>query len=150
MVAIALYQPDIPQNVGAMMRLAACMGVPLHIIEPCGFPWDERKIRRSGMDYVDRAAIARHESWQKFMDEVQGKRIILSTTRSAESYCGFKFQKNDILLMGRESAGVPDDVHQAAHARITIPMAGASRSLNVVNAASMILGEMLRQVNQPR
>ncbi|MGB4107057.1 MAG: tRNA (cytidine(34)-2'-O)-methyltransferase [Alphaproteobacteria bacterium] len=144
---IAMYQPDIPQNVGAMMRLAACTGVELHIIEPCGFPWDERKIRRSGLDYVDAMDYMRHESWAKFLENTVGRRLVLLTTKAAEPYYNFEFQGGDILLAGRESAGVPDEVHDAAHARLTIPMAGSARSLNVVNATSMVLGEAIRQIN---
>ncbi len=146
MIALALYQPDIPQNVGAAMRLCACTGVELHIIEPCGFPWNERKIRQSGMDYVEKMEYSLHDSWEKFRASVAGRRIILLTTRPAASpYYNFGFQKGDILLAGRESAGVPDSVHNAADARLRIPMAGDARSLNVVNAASMVLGEALRQ-----
>ncbi|HQX27424.1 MAG TPA: tRNA (cytidine(34)-2'-O)-methyltransferase [Alphaproteobacteria bacterium] len=145
--AIAMYQPDIPQNVGAMMRLAACTGVELHIIEPCGFPWDERKIRQSGMDYVDNMDYTRHESWAKFRENTAGRRLVLLTTKGAEPYYNFEFQDGDIILAGRESAGVPDEVHNAAHARLLIPMAGSARSLNVVNATSMVLGEALRQAN---
>lgn len=142
-----MYQPDIPQNVGAMMRLAACTGVELHIIEPCGFPWDERKIRQSGMDYVDNMDYTRHESWAKFVENIAGRRLVLLTTKGAEPYYNFEFQDGDIILAGRESAGVPDEVHNAAHARLLIPMAGSARSLNVVNATSMVLGEALRQAN---
>ncbi len=142
-----MYQPDIPQNVGAMMRLAACMGVELHIIEPCGFPWNERKIRQSGMDYVDNMEYTRHESWAKFMENTAGRRIVLLTTKAAEPYYNFEFQDGDIILSGRESAGVPDEVHNAAHARLLIPMAGSARSLNVVNATSIVLGEALRQIH---
>lgn len=142
-----MYQPDIPQNVGAMMRLAACTGAELHIIEPCGFPWDERKIRQSGMDYVDNMDYTRHESWAKFRENTAGRRLVLLTTKGAEPYYNFEFQDGDIILAGRESAGVPDEVHNAAHARLLIPMAGSARSLNVVNATSMVLGEALRQIN---
>jgi tRNA (cytidine/uridine-2'-O-)-methyltransferase len=145
--AIAMYQPDIPQNVGAMMRLAACTGVELHIIEPCGFPWNERKIRQSGMDYVDSMKYSRHESWAKFLENTAGRRLVLLTTKAAEPYYNFEFQDGDIILAGRESAGVADEVHNAAHARLLIPMAGSARSLNVVNATSMVLGEALRQAN---
>lgn len=142
-----MYQPDIPQNVGAMMRLAACTGAELHIIEPCGFPWDERRIRQSGMDYVDRMDYARHQSWARFLESTARRRLVLLTTKAAEPYYNFEFQDGDILLAGRESAGAPDEVHNAAHARLLIPMAGSARSLNVVNATSMVLGEALRQAN---
>lgn len=147
MVALALYQPDIPQNVGAAMRLAACLGLTLHIIEPCGFPWDERKIRRAGMDYADLVRLERYSSWNSFIERIRSSRIILLSTRASESYCDFRFQKDDILLLGRESAGVPDDIHQMVHSRVKIPMAGAARSLNVINAASIVLGEALRQTD---
>jgi tRNA (cytidine/uridine-2'-O-)-methyltransferase len=128
------------------MRLCACTGVELHIIEPCGFPWDERKIKQSGMDYVDQTALVRHDSWAKFLAATSGRRLVLLTTKSAESYYNFEFRQDDILIAGRESAGVPDDVHAAVHARLLIPMAGKARSLNVINACSMVLGEALRQV----
>lgn len=145
---IALYQPDIPQNVGAMMRLCACMDVPMHIIEPCGFPWDERKFKRTGMDYLTHVNYQRHSAWQKFFDEQKKqkeKRIILMTAHADHSYLDFEFQDDDILMAGRESAGAPDDIHTLADARICIPMHGPTRSLNIVNATSMILGEALRQ-----
>lgn len=145
MVSLALYQPDIPQNVGAAMRLCACLGVPLDIIEPCGFPWDDRKIRQSAMDYYEAAGLTRHLSFGTFAQSRAGRRLVLLTTRSSQPYTGFRFQPDDILLMGRESAGVPDDVHDAADARILIPMQAGMRSLNVVNAAAMVLGESLRQ-----
>ena len=143
---IALYQPDIPQNTGAAMRLCACMNIGLDIIEPCGFLLDDRKLKRSGMDYIKDTDVIRHISWNKFMDCYKGKnRIILLTTKTSEPYTGFTFMPDDILLAGRESAGVPDDVHKAADAAITIPMPGGGRSLNVVNALSMVTGEALRQ-----
>lgn len=144
-VRLALYQPDIPQNVGAAMRLCACLGCPLDIIEPCGFPWDERKIRQSAMDYYEAARPKRHISWQAFHESRQG-RLILMTTKAALPYTDFRFQAGDILMAGRESAGAPDEVHAAADARIFIPMQPGLRSLNVVNASAMILGEALRQV----
>ena len=145
---IALYQPDIPQNCGAMMRLCACMGVSLDIIEPCGFLWDERKIRTSAMDYYDKAEITRHSSWEAFQQAYQGKaRIILMSTKASQRYHEFSFEEGDILLAGRESAGVPDHVHEQADARVFIPMKQGLRSLNIVNATSMILGEALRQTD---
>jgi len=147
MIAVALYQPDIPQNVGAMMRLCACLSVPLHIIEPCGFVWDEKKIRQAGMDYVEEVALTRHSAWEKFTEICQG-RVILMTTKSDTPYTAFEFQSGDILLAGRESAGVPDDIHNSAHARIAILMKNGLRSLNIVNATAMILGEALRQTGE--
>lgn len=139
------------------MRLCACLGVGLDIIEPCGFPWDERKIRRSGMDYIEHVDLVRHGSWERFVDaylpplegeglKEGGKRLVLLTTKTDVPYTRFIFTDNDILIAGRESAGVPDDVHNAVTARVTIPMAGATRSLNVVNATAMIVGEALRQL----
>jgi tRNA (cytidine/uridine-2'-O-)-methyltransferase len=148
MTRIALYQPDIPQNLGSMMRLCACMGAGLDIIEPCGFLWDERKIKQSAMDYFDKITIARHTSWDRFFDHYQGKsRIILMTTKTDMPYTAFKFQPEDILLAGRESAGVPENVHESAFARIGIPMKTGFRSLNIVNATAMVLGEALRQTD---
>ena len=145
-LTLALYQPDIPQNVGAAMRLCACLGAGLEIIEPCGFIWDERKIRQSAMDYYDACGLARHSSWRAFLDLNQGKRrIILLTTKAEMSYTDFVFAPGDILMTGRESAGVPDDVHDAVDARLTIPMRPGLRSLNVVNAAAMVMGEALKQ-----
>ncbi len=145
MVDIALFQPEIALNVGAQIRLAACMGVGLRIIEPCGFPWNERKIRQSALDYLIHVNYARHNSWQSFKDDTQEQRVILMTTKASRSYIDFEFKENDILLAGSESAGVPDDIHDAVEARIAIPMQGGLRSLNIVNATSMILGEALRQ-----
>lgn len=145
---IALYQPDIPQNLGAMMRLCACMGAELDIIEPCGFLWDTRKIRQSAMDYFDKITITRHDSWKSFYDSYHGKRrIILMSTKSSRPYIETQFRQDDILLAGRESAGVPDNVHEAVDSRICIPMRHGLRSLNIVNATSMILGEALRQTD---
>ena len=141
---IALYQPDIPQNVGAMLRLAACLGVAVDVIEPCGFPFSDKGLRRAGMDYVDRATIARHHSWARFQ-ALPRRRLILLTTQASLAYTGFSFAADDTVLVGRESAGVPHDVHDMADARLVIPMADGVRSLNVVTAAAMVLGEALRQ-----
>ena len=146
MIRLALYQPDIPQNTGAAIRLCACMGIGLDIIEPCGFLWDKRKIRQAAMDYFDKADPIRHSSWQSFLDQYQGaQRIVLLTTKTDTPYHAFDFRSDDILLAGSESAGVPEDVHNMADARVTIPMHPEMRSLNVINASSMILGEALRQ-----
>ena len=147
MLKIALYQPDIPQNLGAMMRLVACMGVELDIIEPCGFVWNERKIRKAGLDYIDHVDYTRHNSWNHFIQANDEKRFVLMTTKAETSYLDFEFTNNDILIAGSESAGVPDDVHAQMHGRIAIPMKHGLRSLNIVNATSMILGEALRQTN---
>lgn len=148
-LSLALYQPDIPQNVGAAMRLCACLGVGLEIIEPCGFPWDERKIRQSAMDYIEHIALTRHTSWNRFRAGQGSRRLILMTTRGAVPYTDFAFRADDILMAGRESAGVPDDVHDAADGHIVIPMCAGLRSLNVINAAAMIVGEALRQMKEP-
>lgn len=145
-LSLALYQPDIPQNVGAAIRLCACLGANLEIIEPCGFLWDPRRIRQSALDYYDRLQPILHQSWDDFIDLYQDRRrIILLTTKAESPYHGFGFKEGDILLAGRESVGVPEQVHQAASARINVPMAEGLRSLNVVNACAMILGEALRQ-----
>lgn len=145
-LSLALYQPDIPQNVGAAIRLCACLDVRLEIIEPCGFLWDPRKVRQSALDYYDRLQPSLHQSWQDFIDLYQGRRrIILLTTKASAPYCGFRFESGDILLAGRESVGAPEEVHQTASARITVPMAEGLRALNMVNACAMVLGEALRQ-----
>jgi tRNA (cytidine/uridine-2'-O-)-methyltransferase len=141
---LALYEPDIPQNAGSLMRLGACLGVPVDIIEPCGFLLTDRALRRAGMDYLKSADIARHDSWAAFAAGRKG-RLVLLTTRSELAYTGFAFAPGDILLVGRESAGVPESVHAAAEARVTIPMRPGQRSLNVAQAAAMVLGEALRQ-----
>lgn len=144
---LALYQPDIPQNTGTIMRLAACMGVPLHIIEPCGFILDDNKLKRAVMDYADRAEIIRHTSWGTFDEwrKSTHKRLILLTTQASTAYTDFAFSSADILLLGRESSGAPPDVHNAASDKIKIPMHKGARSLNVALAASMVLGEAIRQ-----
>jgi tRNA (cytidine/uridine-2'-O-)-methyltransferase len=146
-VEIALYQPDIPQNAGAVARLAACLGVPLHIVEPAGFDVSDRNFRRAGMDYLERAGIVRHVSWDAFLGWRTGRagRLLLATTRGAASYLSFSYAQGDVLLFGRESAGVPDAVHAAADARLVVPMRPGLRSLNVAQTAAMILGEALRQ-----
>lgn len=149
MLRIALYQPDIPQNAGALLRLGACLGVAVDIIEPCGFVITDRGLRRAGMDYLDMAVMRRHDSWPAFrldLDQRQG-RLILLTTKAATAYGNFRFQAGDTLLLGRESAGAPDEVHDRADARLCIPMLAGRRSLNVALAAAMVLGEALRQLN---
>lgn len=144
---IALFEPDIPQNTGSLIRLSACTGVELHIIEPCGFPFDDKRLRRASLDYYDLARITRHRSWPKFEAWRQEERcrLLLLTTRADMEYTQCTFTKQDILLMGRESLGVPEDVHRAADMRLKIPMQDGARSLNVALAASMVLGEGLRQ-----
>jgi len=147
MPRLALYQPDIPQNTGTILRLAACLGVPVDIIEPAGFDVSDRNFRRAGLDYLDRVEITRHRSWRAFQEwrTAGGHRLVLATTKSALPYTDFTFTCDDILLLGRESAGVAAEVHEAADARVNVPMQPGSRSLNVAVAGAMILGEALRQ-----
>lgn len=145
MIRLALFQPDIPQNTGAIMRLAACMGVALHVIGPLGFVWDEKRMRRAGMDYRDLATVTRYPSWAGFLAARPSGRLALLTTKGSEPHHRFTYQANDILLLGRESAGVPVDVHQRADARIRIPMTPNARSLNLALSAAIVLAEALRQ-----
>ena len=142
---LVLFEPDIPQNTGAMMRLAACLGVGLDLIEPAGFILDDRRLRRAVMDYADSLDLVRHRSWEAFRPTLAGARLVLLTTGASEPYTRFAFRPGDRLLVGRESAGVPETVHRAADARIVIPLAPPARSLNVALAAAMVLGEALRQ-----
>ena len=144
---LALYQPDIPQNLGAFIRLAACLGTPLDIIEPCGFPVDDKRIRRAAMDYVDLARIQRHASWEAFQRDRTHGRLVLLTTGGATVLPNVRFRTDDILLLGRESAGVPAPVHQAADLRVRVPLQKGARSLNVALAAAMVLSEALRQTD---
>ena len=146
---IALFEPDIPQNVGTIIRLSACMNVKLHIIEPCGFPFSIKALRRSAMDYADIADVEQHKSWQHFNEarEKNGLRLILLTTKTKNNYLDFSFQESDVLLVGRESAGVPKLVEEASNEKITIPMNESTRSLNVAISLAMVLGEALRQVD---
>ncbi len=144
---LALYQPDIPQNTGAMLRLAACLAVGVDVIEPCGFVWSDRHLRRAGMDYMDRVELVRHSSWRAFL-ESRGKgagRLVLLTTAGETAHTGIAFQPGDTLIVGRESAGAPAEVHDAADARVLVPMVPGVRSLNVALAAAIVLGEALRQ-----
>lgn len=142
---LALYEPDIPQNLGAFIRLAACLAVPLHVIEPCGFPVDDKRIRRAAMDYYDLARLSRHASWASFRHDRPPGRLVLLTTQGTETFPDIAFRPDDILLLGRESAGVPPDVYAAADLRLRIPLQPGSRSLNVALAATMVLSEALRQ-----
>lgn len=146
---IALFQPDIPQNTGTILRLCACLNVGAHIIEPAGFPASDRHFRRAGMDYLDKVTITRHNSWSKFerWRNDTRYRLILFTTKTTLSYLDYRYEAADILLFGRESAGVPEDVAAAADARLVIPIQPGLRSLNVAVAAAMALGEALRQAS---
>ncbi|MBI1180858.1 MAG: tRNA (cytidine(34)-2'-O)-methyltransferase [Alphaproteobacteria bacterium] len=143
---LALYQPDIPPNVGTLLRLAACLDVAVDIVEPCGFPMGERALRRAGMDYAGQARVTVHGSWDRFLAAGPG-RLVLLTTHAPQCYTAFGFSPGDVLLLGRESAGVPGEVHDRAEARVRIPMAAGLRSLNVAVAAAMVLGEALRQTD---
>src|SRR5262245_20706147 len=143
---IALFEPDIPQNAAAIIRLAACLDVPIDIIEPCGFLFSDAGYRRAGLDHVGRADIVRHASWTAFQAVVT-VRVVLLTTKAQTAHTAFAFAPSDTLLFGRETAGVPEFVHAAADARLRIPLKSGLRSLNVAQAAAMALGEALRQIN---
>jgi tRNA (cytidine/uridine-2'-O-)-methyltransferase len=146
---LALYQPDIPQNTGAALRLGACFRVPVDIIEPCGFPFDDKRIRRSAMDYGGACELVRHSSWDVFLQTVRndsGRRLVLLTTKGAVPHVDFAFSEHDTLILGRESAGVPPEVHDAVDARVRIPIAAEMRSLNVITAGTVVLAEALRQL----
>lgn len=147
---LALFQPDISQNTGTLMRLCACVDLPIDIIEPCGFIFNDKAMRRAGMDYLDMVDYRRHDSWQDFLQyraehPAEYGRIVLLTTHASKPYVDFEFKENDIILMGRESAGVPEEVHQIADARLLIPMNEKARSINVAVSATMVVGEALRQ-----
>ena len=144
---LALYEPDIPQNLGAFIRLSAGLGVPLDVIEPCGFPVDDKRIRRAAMEYYDLATLVRHASWAAFRRDRPPGRLVLLTTTGAQRLPDATFRPDDILLLGRESAGVPPEVHAAADLRVRIPLQAGARSLNVALAASMVLSEALRQTS---
>jgi tRNA (cytidine/uridine-2'-O-)-methyltransferase len=145
---LALFEPDIPQNTGAILRLGACCGVPVDLIEPFGFLWEDRRLKRAGLDYLDSVALARHSSWAKFCATREAGRLVLMTTRGTTPYHHFTFRADDTLLFGRETSGVPDTVHEAVAARLVIPLRAGLRSLNVALAAAMVLGEALRQTGQ--
>jgi len=144
---VALYEPDIPQNTGTILRLCACLGIDAHIVEPAGFPVTDRAFRRAGMDYLDRVALTRHGSFAAFEDWRRSERLklVLMTTAAERSYLDHAYGQDQVLLFGRESAGVPEVVHKAADARLRIPMAAGLRSLNVAMAAALVAGEALRQ-----
>ena len=144
---IAFFEPDIPQNTGTVLRLAACLGLEAHLIEPAGFPTTDRAFRRAGMDYLDQVSLVRHPSWEAFEGwrAVHGLRLVLFTTRATVSYLDHRFEPRDVLLFGRESSGVPDRVHAAAEVRLVVPMRPGLRSLNVAVTCAMAAGEALRQ-----
>ncbi|MGI9423678.1 MAG: tRNA (cytidine(34)-2'-O)-methyltransferase [Hyphomicrobiaceae bacterium] len=148
---LILFQPDIPQNTGTILRLAACLSVGVDIIGPAGFDWSDRAMRRAGLDYLDHVALQRHIGWESFLSDHKRNpdagRLILLTTQAEESYCAFSYAADDCLILGRESSGVPDDVHRSADHRVTIPLAPGRRSLNVAVAAAMVVGEALRQTD---
>jgi tRNA (cytidine/uridine-2'-O-)-methyltransferase len=147
---IALFEPDIPQNAGTILGLAACLGLEAHLVEPAGFPTTDRAFRRAGMDYLDQVALTRHASWERFeaWRQAEGLRLVLFTTRGDTPYLAHRFREDDILLFGRESSGVPDEVHAAADARLAIPIRPGLRSLNVAVACAMAVGEALRQLRR--
>lgn len=151
---IALFQPDIPQNTGTILRLCACLGVEAHIIEPAGFPTSDRAFRRAGMDYLDQVQLVRHADWHAFETwrHAAGARLVLFTTKAATPYLAHRFAADDVLLFGRESSGVPSEVQAAADARLAIPIKAGLRSLNVAMAAALAVGEALRQLGnaEPR
>ena len=148
LMRLALYQPDIPPNTGTMMRLCACLGVGIDIIEPCGFALNDTRLKRAAMDYIDHLDFARHRSWEDFAAQIGYRRLVLLTTKAAIPYTSHVFRPDDILMVGRESAGVPEAVHNRADARVVIPLRPQLRSLNVAISAAMVLGEALRQHEQ--
>lgn len=145
---VALYQPDIAGNTGTILRFAACMGLAVDIIEPAGFDLSDRNLRRAGMDYLEMAALTRHVDWASFEDwrRSEARRLVLLSTKAAVPYTDFVFDRNDVVLFGRESAGVPEAVHAASDARLLIPMQPGARSLNVALSVAMVAGEALRQL----
>lgn len=143
---LCAFQPDIAPNLGTMIRLSACFDVPLDVIEPCGFPFSIKALRRAAMDYADIADLTRHDSWQSYLDSARPKRMVLMTTHAEALLWDFNFQPGDTIIMGRESAGVPEAVHNVVDARIKLPMSGQARSLNVAVSAGMAVSEALRQL----
>lgn len=145
---IALYQPDIAGNTGTILRFAACLDIGVDIIEPAGFPLSDRALKRAGMDYLEMAALSRHADWHAFEEwrKAHARRLVLLTTKTTSAYADFAFAAGDILLFGRESAGVTQEVHEAADARLTIPMRPGARSINVALSVAMVAGEALRQL----
>jgi tRNA (cytidine/uridine-2'-O-)-methyltransferase len=148
-VQLALYQPDMPTNAGAALRLAACLDLPLVVIEPCGFVWDDRRLRRVALDYLAGATLLRMASWSTFeaRRRAEGRRLVLLTTRAETTHLAARYHPDDVLLAGRESAGVPEEVHGSADLRVRVPLAPGRRSLNLVTALAIVLGEALRQTS---
>ena len=144
---IALYKPDIPQNTAAIIRLGACLNLKIHIIEPCGFNLHDSRFKRVVMDYMGMSKIFRYEDYDDFMNKNKGKRIVLMTTKAKKHYHNFKFKKNDIMLFGRESAGVPESLHKTIKNKVKVPMNKKTRSLNVAMSVAIISAEALRQTN---
>lgn len=149
---LALYQPDIPQNTGTLLRMCACLGVSVDVIGPTGFDMSDRSLRRAGLDYLDHVDLTRHQSWEEFLAarlaDTEPVRLVLLTSHAVMPYTDFAFATGDVILLGRESAGVPEAVHSLAHARLKIPMHGRLRSLNIAVAAAMVVGEALRQTKR--
>jgi tRNA (cytidine/uridine-2'-O-)-methyltransferase len=145
MIEIALFQPDIAPNAATIIRMAACLGMKVTIIEPAGFAWTDSSFRRAGMDYLDRAAVQRSPSWEEFRQETRRHRLVLLSTKAEIPYTAFNFETDDIILMGQEGSGVPQTIHDSVAARILIPMKLGERSLNVSLACAMVTGEALRQ-----
>lgn len=143
---VLLYQPDIAGNVGTIIRMCACLGLDLDIIEPCGFPFSKEKIKKSGLDYVDKVNITRYYSFEEYREANKNSRIVLLTTKASIDYLEFKFEKSDILMVGRESAGVPEEVHNSVDGRVVIKMQENTRCLNVAISLAMVVGEALRQI----
>ncbi len=148
-ISIALYQPDIPGNTGTILRMAACFGLDVHIIEPAGFDLSDRALKRAGMDYLEQTALTRHLNWDEFVShcQMEGRRIVLLSTKAERSYVEFEYLGADVLLFGRESSGVPSRIHETATARLTIPMLPGRRSLNLALSVAMVTGEALRQTD---
>ncbi|WP_119419564.1 tRNA (cytidine(34)-2'-O)-methyltransferase [Desertibaculum subflavum] len=143
---LALYQPDIPPNVGTMLRLCACLRVPVDIIEPCGFPFSDKRLKRAGLDYLDAAEMTRHVTFDAFLETIAGRRLVLMSTRGDIVHHAFRFTPSDVVMMGREQSGVPDTVHARADARLRVPMASGLRSLNIAVTAGIAITEALRQI----
>ena len=144
---LALYQPEIPQNLGTLLRLGACLSVPLDIIDPCSFPLSDSRLRRAGMDYLERASLTRHKDWEDFLKSTRSRRIILFTPHASRSFLDFVFEKKDTLLLGRESTGIPADIAEQLEIHLKIPMLPDRRSMNIALAGAMALREAFRQTN---